>query len=85
MGETIRPGTGIRDFTPDNDVNTLYVRADNNSLPLLELIDRINDHFGPIDHSTLTIEAEYIHTECLGYDRYDSGDYTNYIVVRRQV
>lgn len=84
MGYSTRPGTSIRDFQPDNDADTLYIQADYKELPLSEILDRARAHFGAdVSLEDLTIGAEHIHTQCLGYDRYDSGDYEEFIVLRR--
>jgi hypothetical protein len=68
----------ITSFTPDNDANTLYLQGD---YQLDELLSAITDHFGNVPLENLTIRSEYIHTDSITYDRYDPGDYTNYIVV----
>jgi hypothetical protein len=32
----------------------------------------------------ITIAAEYIHTDCLGYDGFDRSDWDNYLVITLQ-
>jgi len=82
MGEYIREGTTIRDFTPDDDENTIYIPV---SATLTEIIDRCTEKWGKdISFDDLTIEAEYIHTECLGYDLHDPSDNTNYLSITRK-
>ncbi|MOA42290.1 hypothetical protein D3C78_1643290 [compost metagenome] len=47
---------------------------------MVDLVERCKEHFGEdfqLEHAE--IEAEYIHTSCLGYDLYDAGDWTRYI------
>ena len=83
MGETIRRGTAIRDFEPDNTADVLYLRADAYGT-LYDVLKAAQNKWGP--HSgieKIKIHAEHIHTECLGYDRYDPSDYTDYIVLTR--
>ena len=71
----------IESFEPDNDENTLYIPGTfSNNLEYL--IERIKDYFGTKDLLNYSIEAEYIHTNCLGYDQHVPSDYTNYIVIR---
>lgn len=88
MGEYKRPngiGGWIRCFTPDNDRNTLYLDHNYDTSCMNDFWERIQEHFGSdIQMSDLTIGAEHIHTDCLGYGSYDSGDWTNYIVIRRK-
>jgi hypothetical protein len=73
----------ITDFTPDNDVNTLYISA-NDGYTFDELLERAKAHFGQdISMEELNIRAEKIHTHYIYYDRYDPGDWTNYIVIER--
>lgn len=75
----------IENFSPDNTPDTLYI--DSCNTPTMgEIMQAINKHFGGnANLNNFSIEAEYIHTHCIGYNRYDPGDYTNYIVIRRIV
>jgi hypothetical protein len=68
---------------PKNDENTLYLDG-GWSWPLSELIEKITEHFGQIALDKLDIRAEHIHTRCLTYDLYDSGDWDTYIVITRK-
>lgn len=72
----------IVDYTPDNDQDILYIRS-NSEINLDDLIDQIEDHFGTRDLSKFSISSEYIHTRCIYYDIFDSGDYDNYIIITR--
>lgn len=72
---------GIRCFTPDNTPTCLYVNH-GSAYSLRDLLDDVHNHFGPnVDFDALLISSEHIQTDCLGYDRYDSSDYTNYLVI----
>lgn len=84
MGET-RLANGIRNFTPDNTPDTLYIDASlYTSLTLGEIIDKAREHFGDnICFDDLTVNAEHVHTRCLGYDLYDPTDYDDYVVITR--
>lgn len=75
-------------YTPVNDENTLFISANDVAVDFDEIRDQINAHFGRFhkkaELADFTFEAQHIHTECLGYDRYDPGDWTNYLVIRRK-
>jgi len=81
MGYGIRSGT-IRTFWPDDTDSTIYI-ATYTSLTLEELMDKIDDKWPGASRSNITISSEKIHTDCLGYDLYDPGDYTDFIVITR--
>lgn len=84
MGYQRREGQyNIVDYTPDNDENTLYIRTDDYT-DFEEIIAQTRKHFGTNNISDFLISSEYIHTRCVYYDLYDSGDYDNYIVIRRK-
>lgn len=79
MGYTTE--SSITNYWPD-DTDTEFYIAD--SATLAEIIERAVDKLGFDPEVTLgkiKIEAEYIHTNCLTYDQYDAGDWTNFIVV----
>lgn len=79
MGYGKRDGS-IRTFTPDNTDTQLYLIS---YIGLDQLVERVGEHFGTTDLSEFTIEAEHIHVDCLGYDRYDPSDYRNYLVITK--
>jgi hypothetical protein len=85
MGYGTRDGSWghrIPTFKPDNTDDTLYIEADWMTVRLDDLLVRVKEYFGEdVNLENITISAEHIHTDCLGYDRYDRGDYTNYIVI----
>lgn len=85
----------IKTFEPQNTKDKLYIRANYSSVSLGDFLQQIHSHFG-LDGDALNltnapfnvldqfeISAEHIHTDCIGYDRYDPGDHTNFIVVER--
>ena len=77
----------IEYFEPDNDENTLYVKCGYNSWSIQEVLQLIQEHFNVNQESAILdfeITAEYIHTDCIGYDSYDPGDYTNYLCITRK-
>lgn len=72
---------GIRSFVPDDDENTLHIQQSSN---LGDLIERIKEHFGQDSKlEDFSITADYIHTDCLGYDLFDRSDWTNYLIIER--
>ena len=79
MGE-YRDRHGFLTFTPDDTDTELYIRGDFSSVSLRELIIKCKEKFPNASFDDIKISAEYIHTNGLGYDLYEPGDYTNYIV-----
>lgn len=82
-GSGVWPDVKIRCFEPDNDENTLWIDINYSSISISEILERCSDHFGKTTLDELTIEAENIHTDCLGYDEYDPTDYTMYLKITR--
>jgi len=69
---------GIKTFWPDNDENTIYLCGEH----YLEDLDRIaQDKWPHASMDDIQISTEYIQTDCLGYNQYDPGDYTCFIVL----
>jgi hypothetical protein len=84
MGYSYRFGTQIQTFWPDDDEKTLYFSSDS-YLTVSDMLEQARDHWGQdVKLEDINIGAEHIHTDCLGYDRYDAGDYTNFIVLTRK-
>lgn len=75
----------IRHFMPDDTANVLHLASDYTEYSFDEIEQRIKAHFGEDAELTqFTIEADYIHTSCIGYDLYDPGDYTKYLIIRKK-
>ena len=71
----------IQDFWPDDTDTTFYLT---NTHTINEIIDRAKEKFGSdISLDDISISTEYIHTSCLGHDRYDPSDYTTFIVIEK--
>ena len=82
MAETIRRGTEIRDFQPDDTETEFYLDSNYRSYTLQEILERAREKWGPeLNFEQLTIQPKHIHTECLGFDRYDPGDYTDFLLI----
>lgn len=79
MGYINRPNSSIVDFEPDDTDTEMYIACDGVSWTLQELMEKINAKWPNHKPDEIEIKAEYIHTQCLYYDRYDSGDYTKYL------
>jgi hypothetical protein len=74
---------GIESFWPDDDKDTLYIEQ-GCSCSFEYIRERMLEHFGKcMEMEDFTIRGEKIHTDCLGYDLYDPGDYTNFIIIER--
>lgn len=69
---------GIRKFWPDNTDRTKYIYG---GASLSELIDTAQQHWPGCDLENIVIDSEYIHTDCLGYDLFDPGDWSLFITI----
>lgn len=68
-------------FWPQDSLDTTYIATPSYSeISLQEIIDRARSKWGEnVDMDDIRIEAEYIHTDAIFYDRYDPSDYMNFI------
>ncbi|MNK10018.1 hypothetical protein D3C87_280290 [compost metagenome] len=74
-------GGKIKTFWPDDDADTMYVGY---ATTLAEISQKAKEKWGDdVSLEDLEISADHIHTDCIGYDRYDSDDYTNFIVIAK--
>ncbi len=72
-------------FEPDDDENTLHIRSEFAGLTLEDLLERAQKKWGPdIKLENIGISSEKIHTRCIFYDCYDSGDYENFIILTKE-
>lgn len=79
MGEYKAPN-GTRSFTPDDTDSEFYLESNYSTQRLSYIIETAKAKWGDdIDLDDLLIEPEYIHTACLGHDRYDPGDWTRFL------
>lgn len=77
MGYTTRNNGQITDFWPDDDDSTLWIE---DGATLFEIQDRIHEKWGEnMTSLEFRFTSEYVHTQCLGYDRYDPTDYTRFL------
>jgi len=81
MGYSTENNGQIRNFWPDDTDKEFYILE---SESLNEIMEKILDRWPDVSMSEIEISAEYIHTHCLGYDRYDSMDYTKFLKISRK-
>jgi hypothetical protein len=85
MGYGTRDG-GIRTFWPDDTDTEMYIPTDfwHGSPPIMaDLLQKIYEKWADAALTQIQITSEHIHTDCLGYDLYDPGDYTTFIKITR--
>lgn len=70
-------------FWPEDDENTIYLER-SRWITLSDIIYIVQSKWGnSVELDSISINAENIHTDCLGYDLHDPGDYTNFIVITK--
>ena len=67
-----------KSFSPDDTDTIKYLY---NSITLLDLQERIKEWWPKANINEIHISSEHIHTNAIGYDLYDSSDYTLYLVI----
>ncbi len=65
-------------FWPDDNEHEFWLKSDMQP-SLAMILNMAKEKWPGIDPNDILIEAEKIHTDCIGYDLYDPGDYTNFI------
>lgn len=70
----------IKRFWPDDTDDEFYVA---HSEYLDDILTKINLKWPGCSMGDIEISAEYINTECLTYDCYDAGDYTNFLKITK--
>lgn len=78
-------GGDITTFWPDDTETEMHIEAGSWSpmFNLQELLDKAQEKWPGISLDQIQISASHVHTDCIGYDRYDAGDYTDFIVLRK--
>lgn len=67
---------------PSNTEKDLYIPTYGGDVSLQEVIDMpIKPFCKDVNINDLTINAEYIRTECIHHDLFDSSDWTNFLHV----
>jgi len=83
MGHSTRlnqTGGSIQMYSPDDTDDSFYMIS-SGGVPLVDIMERAKEKWTGILPEELSIEAEHVQTDCLGYDLYDSGDYTEYLCI----
>jgi hypothetical protein len=70
---------GIESFEPDETETEFYISEWTGSINIAEILEKCKEKWNIDDPSKIRIHPEYIHTDCIGYDLYDSRDYTKYL------
>lgn len=79
MGYSFRDNN-IRQYWPDDDDKNMYLSTGGN---LQQIIEEIQQKWPGEPLTNFCISAEYIHTDCIEYDLFDSMDWTNFIHIER--
>ena len=80
MGYTTRKHSGgtIESFWPDDTDTEFYISRD---ASLAYIIERVEDLWPDADFSDIQITSEFIHTDSLGYDLFDRGDWDEFLKI----
>lgn len=70
----------ITNFWPDDTEDKIYIL--DTGMSLSSLIERAKEKWPNESFDKIDITAEKIHTHCIGYDLYDSSDWTMFITMR---
>ena len=68
-------------FTPEDTEDTMYMCAHHRSIDFSEIWEKAREKWPRIQFDELSIEADYIHTRCIGYDLFDGADWDNYLII----
>lgn len=67
-------------FWPENTDSAIYIAY---SASLTEILEIIAERWPETPITEISITPYHIQTYCIGYDKYDSSDYTNFIEISR--
>ena len=78
-------GYGKRDndidtYWPDDTEKEFFI-SQNEDTSLEDILEKVKAKWPDKQPADIGIEPEYIHTDCLYFDRYDAGDFTRFIRV----
>ena len=78
-----RAPNGTMSYEPDDGENYFYL-IQGCGWSISDIIDEARKRWGvSLSLDDIKIEGEDIHTDCLGYDCYDSSDWTMYLCITR--
>jgi len=80
MSHTLRGKGETKEFRPDDTATEFYLHT---SATVEDILLAIKLKWSEISLGDVEISAEHIHTRCLTYDLYDSGDYTDFLKISR--
>jgi hypothetical protein len=80
MGYGTRNNGQIKTFWPDDTEDEFFIAG---SASLEAILDLAKAKWPGIELIDIHIEPQNIHTDCLTYDLYDSGDYTQFLRISR--
>lgn len=84
MGYSTRNNGQIKTFWPDDTDTAMYIQTSPFGAPTLwVLLNRIQDKWPGASTENITIEPIELHTDCLGYDLYDAGDHTDFLLITK--
>ncbi len=67
------------DFWPKDTKDSFYHAG--YSASLASILEDAQERWPGIKMDEIEIDPEYIQTSCIGYDQYDSTDYTNFLKI----
>lgn len=67
-------------FWPADDDNTIYLSGNPS---LVDIIMQVEDKWPDLSFNRVSITAEHIHTDCIYFDQYDGGDWTEFVVISK--
>lgn len=70
------------DYWPTDTENEIYLPSSSNH-SLSAILNLCKEKWPDANMNDLMIQSSHIQTYCIGYDRYDPIDYTDFIVIRR--
>lgn len=70
------------EYWPADTEDEMYLLSSSQH-SLAEIFDLCKKKWPDADINDLKIESKYIQTYCIGYDKYDPTDYTDFLIIRR--
>jgi len=80
VSHNLRGKGEIKEFRPADTDTEFYLHTSAN---IEDILLAIKLKWPKISLGDVEISAEHIHTRCLTYDLYDSGDYTDFLKISR--
>lgn len=75
---------GIKNFTPDDTEDSFWINASYSTIAFSQILEMAQKKWGKdILLTDLEIRPHNVHVRCIGYDKYDSNDYDNYLEITK--